>query len=250
LKLLATIALVLAWPAAAAADPPNLRILSAPTAWLPAGGALVASAGLDTRGDGSISLGYGLGDLAAVEVGGDTDVAACASPPCAPENTATGIWLGRAAFRIGAHQDAWFRGQPALAFGVRTTFAAQHSERVAEAFVGASRVLGPVALHAGASLIDAGDDTRAMRARVRPTAAFELVPPQYPKTTLMADLAWQPVFEPSEPRLRYLFGWGVRYQALSWGAIELDVRHRENEMTAPIVMVRVNAVWRSPFGRR
>jgi len=35
----------------------------------------------------------------------------------------------------------------------------------------------------------------------------------------------------------------VRYQALSWGSIELDVRHREgDDLGGSTVMVRVNGV--------
>ena len=38
-------------------------------------------------------------------------------------------------------------------------------------------------------------------------------------------------------------GGGVRYQALTWGSIELDVRHRQDEgLGASTVMVRVNGV--------
>src|SRR5438093_561152 len=102
----------------AAADPALGRVLTAPTAWLPAAGMLVGSSGLDHRGDASIDFAYGLGELASIELGEDTDVRACDASPCAGVQRALPVRQGRAAFRIGAHQDAWFAGQPALVVGV------------------------------------------------------------------------------------------------------------------------------------
>lgn len=219
---------------AAAADPALGHVLTAPTAWLPEAGTLVGTAGLDHRGDGSLGFTYGLGELASVELGEDSDVRASGTP----------IRQGRAAFRIGAHQDAWFAGQPALALGVAKSFGGSTSAVVGEAYVVASRQLGPLALHAGAEAIDAREISR-MGTVVRPTGGVELVPPQYPKTTLMVDLAWLPLVEPTGARPEWLIGWGVRYQALSWGSIELDVRHREDEgLAASTVFVRVNGVWK------
>jgi hypothetical protein len=236
-----------------AADPPLPRVLTAPTAWLPPDGGAIGTAGIDHRGDGSIDLGFGLGGLAGIELGADTDVRECDAPPCATNNGTGNLaqtrWQARAAFRLGARQDALFKGQPALVFGVRT--AITNVRRIGEAYVVASRVISLVRLHAGVAAMDAkhGTDGR-MGTTIRPLGGLELTPPQYPKTTLLGDIAWLPRLEPDDSmtmRVRdtpeWVIGWGVRYQALSWGSIELDVRHRENEgLGASTVMVRVNGV--------
>jgi hypothetical protein len=225
----------------ATADPSLPRLLTAPTAWLPAEGAVIGTAGLDHRGDGSIDVGYGLGGLAEVDVGADTDLRACVGGPCGATRRATAQWLGHAAFRVGARQDAWFAGQPALLVGVTTGFG---HPRATEAYVIASREVSVVRLHAGAAVLDARVGDARMGLRVRPVAGLELMPPQYPKTTLLTDVAWVPRFEPDHATLEWVGGVGVRYQALRWSSIELDVRHRGGEdLGATTVFVRINGVW-------
>lgn len=229
--------------AADPAPPPALldHVLTAPTAWLPEAGTVVGWTGLDHHGDGSIDLGIGLGGLAAVDVGADTDVRAAAQPGGAPEPIA----LGRAGFRLGARQDAWFVGQPALVLGARATFAGD-GRRVSDVYVVASRMLGPVRLHAGADAFDAtaSSDAPHLGATVRPTLGVELTPPQYPRTTLLADVAWLPRFDGAAATVEYAAGGGVRYQALTWGAIELDVRARQGDGLGDArVMVRLDGVW-------
>src|SRR5262245_18794967 len=135
----------------AVADPVIGRVLTAPTAWLPPAGSVVGTAGSDHRGDGGVLVGYGLGGIAMIELGADTDVRTCRT--CSERPDAR--WLPRAAFRVGARQNAWFRGMPALVVGVRNTFATPgfgpfEDPRVTEAYLVASRVVGPVRLHAGA----------------------------------------------------------------------------------------------------
>jgi hypothetical protein len=231
----------------AAADPALPRVLTAPTAWLPAAGTLVGSAGLDHRGAGSLVLSYGLGDLAAIELGADSDLRECTAPAGA-SLACTPVLEAHAAFRIGARQDTWFAGQPALALAVETELGAS---RASSATLVGSRVIGPVRVHAGAMVLDArvpladgsGGDVR-LGPTLRPTAGLELTPPTYPKTTLLGDLAWEPRFEPTRPATEWLAGWGVRYQALHWSSIELDVRHREGEgLAGSTVLVRVNGVF-------
>jgi hypothetical protein len=210
-----------------AADPALGRVLAAPTAWLPEEGATVATGQLDHHGGTSIDAAYGLGGLASVELGEDEDTRV----------DGRAVRQGRAGFRLGARQDEWFVGQPALVLGVSKSFG--NDPRVAQAYVVASRVLGPVAIHAGAEMVAATNTTTA----IRPLAGLELVPPQYPKTTLIADLAWLPVVSTSS-QPQWLLGWGVRYQALAWGSIELAVKHREGEdLGASTVLVRVHGIW-------
>jgi len=229
----------------AAADPTVNRVLTAPTAWLPPAGAAIGTAGMDHRFDADIIVGYGFGGLASVELGTDTDVRGCTDCALRPEP----LFLTRAAFRMGAHQNAWFPGMPALVLGVRTTVAPITgrddfpSTRVTDAYAVASRVLGPVRLHAGASLIDAGFANYHMGPKLRPLGGLEWTPGQYPKTSLLADVAWVALLHADQARPEWLVGWGVRYQALPWGSIELAVRHREDEgLGDSTVLVRVNGV--------
>jgi hypothetical protein len=229
---------------AAAGEPLLDHVVTAPTAWLPRDGVAFGDAALDHRGDGSIAIGYGLGGIASVTLGADTDVRTCSAPPCTTDHRAQPVAMGRAAFRIGARRDAWFAGQPALLLGVAVTLG-QGGPRATEAYLIASRALGGLRLHAGVEAIDgAAPDDGRMGAELRPLGGFEWTPPQYPKTTLLADVAWLPRLEPPNPVPEWVLGWAVRYQALTWGSIELAVRHREGEgLAASTVMVRINGIW-------
>lgn len=241
-------------PRLAAADDPNeSRVLTAPTAWLPPANGVVVTTTLDHRFDGSAVVGYGLGGLGALEVGTDTDVRACAT--C--DGDAEPLFLGRAGFRMGLSQDKLFRGMPALVVGLRTTFASSGSARVrvSEVYAVASRALGPVVLHAGAQLVDASADGRERGVELRPIAGLEWTPGQYPNTTVLADLAYVPLIrEAATPALEWVAGVGVRYLAFrDWGAIELAVRIREDEgLGDTTVMVRLNGVLdpAHPLGKR
>lgn len=221
----------------ASASPELDHVLAAPTAWLPGAGSVVGTAGLDHHGKGLVGVGVGLGGISEVELGVDSDARACS--PCTGD-PAPEIHLARAAFRLGAREHEWFDGQPALVLGVHTTIG--HARRVGQAYVVASKRLGPAALHAGAMATDAEADGSRMGLELRPLVGAELTPPQYPKTTVLVDFTWLARFEPTTPALEYVFSWGVRYQALTWGSIELDVRQREGELGSPTVMVRLNAV--------
>jgi hypothetical protein len=160
---------------------------------------------------------YGLGGIAAIEAGSDG-----------------------AAFRVGARQGAWFAGQPALVLGLQARFGSSDASSV---YLVGSRELGPLRVHAGASASDARVGDTRLGATVRPLAALELTPPKYPKTTLMGDVTWAPRTDRTEPAVEWVAAWGVRYQALRWGSIELDVRHREGEgLGGSTVFVRVNGV--------
>jgi hypothetical protein len=258
LTLLARIALVAALLAgrAASADPVEARLLTAPTAWLPPAGALTASAAFEpsvtARDDGAVIVGYGLGGLAALELGADTEIRTCTR--CS--EPANGRWLPRAAFRLGAPEDAWFRGMPALALGLETTFAAPgfgafQRPRVTEAYVVASRDLGVVRLHAGAVAVAAAFGELELAPVLRPIAGLELRPPTWPRSSFLVDVAWstrlEAEAEPSDrrgPRLEMMIGGGARYQFFRWASIDLGVRFpREEGLANGKVLVRLNGVW-------
>lgn len=239
----AAAALVIAVARPAAAEPSGSRVLTAPTAWLPRAGELEAMLGIDHRGDGAAVIGYGLGGLAEVELGSETDIRACTDCTARP----TPVPLGRAGFRIGARSDAWFTGMPAIVAGVRTTFAARghdvHEPRANDAYLVASRDLGIVRLHAGIDALSASVSGHRTDAQLRPLAGFELHPPMYPRSSLESDLAWEPTLDAQHgPTLGWLLGIGVRYQAFPWASVELAVRARQSEdLGASTVMIRINA---------
>lgn len=227
------------------ADPAIGRVFTAPTAWLPAQGSLVATGGVDRRGDSSLLLAYGLG-IASVELGMDSDARGCTA--CDDDLKGDPLLMGRAAFRLGARQDAWFAGMPALVLGVRTTFAARgHTfggARATDAYVVGSRVAGPFRLHAGANVSDAGYHGIELGPTVRPFGGLEWTPAQTPKTSVLFDGMWLPKLQPDKASLEWVLDWGVRYQALKWGSIELGVRHRQDEgLQESTVLVRVNGVF-------
>jgi hypothetical protein len=239
-----TVAAMIAAAQPAAGDPVGSRVLTAPTAWLPANETAAVTLGLDHRRDGLAIASYGLGGLAEIELGADTDVRACADCTARP----IPLWLGRAGFRLGARQDAWFTGMPAVVLGVRTAFAAHghavHGVAATDAYVVASRDLGVLRLHAGIDALAASVDGHRSAAELRPLAGIELHPPMYPRSSLLGDIAWQPELDAARgPALGWLLGIGVRYQAFAWASVELAVRARQGEdLGGSTVLVRVNAM--------
>jgi hypothetical protein len=243
--LLATLAVATA-ARPVAAEPSGARVLTAPTAWLPEAGAAAVMLGIDHRGDGAAIVSCGLGRIAELELGSESDVRACTDCAARP----TPLVLARAAFRIGAPHDAWFTGMPALVLGVRVAFAARghevHEPRTSDAYAMASRDLGVVQLHAGVDAISASLGARRSAAQLRPLAGLELHPPMYPRSSLLADVAWLPTLDAARgPQLRWIVGIGARYQAFSWASVELAVRARQGEdLGASTVLVRVNVAAR------
>jgi len=224
-----------------APPPPSPRVLHVPTAWLIPRDHVHTSAGVTHRGAIHASVVAGLAGLADVDVTLSDDVGFC--DPCAGPRTITPTWLGSAGFKLAAPAGAWFRAQPALAVGMRRSFAARApagstaAPEVATLFAVASARAHGVAVHLGAS---AWATARGARPPVRPFAGLEWRPPQYPRTTLLGDLSWLPELGADGAALRLIAGWGIRYQALSWGAVELAVRHREDDALAgSTVFVRV-----------
>ena len=236
MKLLAA-AIVCCLSVSASADPEVTgRVITAPTAWLPPEGGLVASGAIDQRGDGSYHLAYGLGALAALELGGDTDMRAC-SDPC--EGRALPKWENRAAFTLQAPVE--LLPFPRVALGLATTFD-KASLKAIDLHLVASAHLGRLRLHAGVEALQArvGDETSSVT--LRPIGGLEVTPPQYPKTSLLVDFTYVPRLD-VKPRDEWVLGWGVRYQARPWWQVELAVRHRQDEgLGDSTVMGRMNVV--------
>jgi hypothetical protein len=244
--------------------PPAPRVIDVPTARLQPSGRVFVSGGAFVIPDRTpfVNVTLGLGGLADVDLELTDQVAVCkACSPDAP--TPSSIALMTAAFKMGLAEGHLHRWQPALALGLRAPIldrtvdfenlpGIEHEVRAARLSLVASEHAGPLDLHLGVDVWDAESTTGGaanqlndgpLAARVRPLAGLEWNPSIYPRTRLLADVGWAPVFEDGEVELRWLFGWGVRYQAVSWGSIELDVRHREEGGLADTeVTVRLNAV--------
>jgi len=214
------VVLVLA-SARAHAEPAPPQVLHVPTAWLQPRDTVHGSAGANHRGGGFLRLTGGLGGLADVDVE-VTDRYGRA-------------WVGTAGVKLGAR-----RGDVAGALGVRRSFGAWKTSRddvqIAEAFAVASARVGGVRAHLGGALWMS--DVAATTAR--PFAGLEWTPPPYPRTSLLVDVSWTPA---DDGAVGWVGGWGVRYQALDWGSIELAVRHREgDDLDGATVLVRVAGV--------
>ena len=220
------------------------HVVTAPTAWLPT--MLTATAGgelNDPKKGPTASLQIPLGGLAAVELDDDTDVRTC--DDCTATGTRTAIHLRRAAFRLGIRPDRYFRHQPAAVVGFRKSWRGTDDARVAELWVALSEELGPVRLHGGAMLTSA-DSAKVPLLDHKPSAfgGLEWTPTQYPRTSLVGDLVWVPELAAS-PKLTYVIGVAARYQAFSWGSLELGVRTYEGDAIGDVkVFVKMNLLAR------
>lgn len=247
-----------------AADPiAPPRVIHAPVGRILPAGKVHATAGANAtfgashRGSGMLAFTAGLADIAELELGVADDVLTC--EPCTDRATRKPVWPLVAGFKMGVNQDTWFRHQPALALGFRTTAGGRElpwtgaGAKIAEAYLAASIDVGfGLRLHGGAAMwasrhYDPSGAAIVMKASgktIRPFAAFEFTPSNFPRTTLVGDVAWIPELDPAKATLRWIGGWGVRYQALSWGSIELEVRHREGDgLAGSTVLVRLDGVF-------
>ncbi len=273
LAAIAALAAVVAMPAPAGAEPAAMplatlplapRVLNVPTADLQGAGRTLMTAGVSHRGVPFTGLVLGLGDVAEVDLEVADRAGACEL--CSDEDRhATSVLAVTAMFKIGLAEGRFGNWQPALALGLRAPIGERDATvdvlsrrvRTARLYLGVSKSVGPVRLHGGAEVWDAsaevGEDLdllhdRPLRDRVRPFAGLAWNPSIYPRTTLLADLSSAPVFDHSAIELRWLGGWGVRYQAVSWASVELAMRHRGGDsLSDSTVLVRVNAGLPSPL---
>jgi hypothetical protein len=225
----------------AQARPVHDRVWLAPTAELPPEGDVVGAISLDRHGGFDMTGGYGFGGIAELEIAiANSDARLC--DPCSP------LERGTATFRVGAREDDLFEGAPALVLGVEAGFDAHASGlHATEAYVVATRHIDAVTLHAGVAATATGHDNSGATTLVRPVGGIELIPPAFPKTTLLADVSWQPKFATvaamTTSTSELAFAWGVRYQTFPWLAVELAVRHDASAFGDPDVLVRVTGQW-------
>ncbi len=245
--------------------PPAPRVLHVPTAWLQHPGRLYGTTGINHRGGTFLAVSGGLGRLAEFDVNISDRFVRCdrACVADSADGKTDQAFVGSALFKIGTAENSLFAGQPALALGFRKSFymtedlgTDTEERRFAELYAVASRHVGSAALHVGAQLFDVKLnqtvprllDVSKPQEKLRPFGGLEWVPHVYPRTTLLLDFSWVPRFEERGEadsqyytELRWVAGWGVRYQALTWGSIELAVRHRQDEgLSDSTVFVRMN----------
>ncbi len=220
------------------AAPRGPRVVHVPTAWVLDRDTAWGRAGVDHRGSGMADLTVALGGLAEVDAGLDDAIATCA---CGDGRVLAPASLGMAGFKVGVARGRRGRGLGA-ALGFRRSLAAG-TTAIAALYAAGSAELGGLRAHAGVMAWDArqADVALATAPRLRPFAALEWTPAPYPRTTLVGDLSWLPELDGHRVSLRWIAGWGVRYQALAWGSIELAVRHRGgDDLGGSTVLVRVN----------
>jgi hypothetical protein len=253
------VALAIGAGATAARAEPVLppRVVHVPVGRVLPRGKLHGTLGVNMRVGSMLVFTGGLADLAELELGVTDDLMTC--DPCEGDDLSRRHQIPLVAgFKLGVNQGTWHPLQPSLALGVkvsaggRTLPWADTAAKVAYAYAAASWNLGGgVRLHGGATLSASrhalADGTTfelaASSDTIRPFAGVEVTPSFYPRTTLFADLMWQPELGPTQSRLRWIGGWGARYQALSWGSIELDLRHRQgDDLQGSTVLLRLNGV--------
>lgn len=241
-------------PATVPRAPTSPRVVQAPTAWLQPARQLHVGLGTSHRLAPSASVAFGVGDVAELDIEMSDRLIAC--PGCGEERDETNLFAATALFKMGVATSAAREWRLGAALGFRKTIATRsvlaggRDAELAAAqlyLVGGARWYGPaggIEVHAGAELFDAAHgDARiahAIARTVRPVGGLAWTPPPYPRTAMVVDVSWTPEVKDGPPRLAWMVGWGVRYQALPWGAIELVVRQREDEALGDsTVMVRV-----------
>jgi hypothetical protein len=259
--------------------PPAPRLIDVPSGAIQPRGGAFAAAGGSHRGDAYATAVVGLGGIAEVGIGLDDRISG-GSPATELTLPVASFRVGVAADRLFRGQpdvalgfvrnigDRAFAGfdvgaDPGPVAGGAAEPAPDHLD-VAELHLAATRrlagpTIGNLALTAGAALWDAAATpeaagapdapvrlgARGLGAALRPFAGLAWNPGIYPRTTLLVDAGFAPVVTADDPRLAWRLAWGVRYQALSWGSIELAVRHRADEgLRGSTVLVRLAAAFR------
>jgi hypothetical protein len=249
-------------PALADDPPPAPRVYHVPTAWLLPAGANWATIGANHRGGAFASYAAGLGGIAEIDVSVIDSMVGCETCSGTDRDTAE-LTPITALFKVGVGPGRLGAWQPAIALGFRRSITARDRRvgdglvepELAQLYLVASWRLSLFELHVGGDLWDglsAPDGPRLSAAPVadqlRPFAGASWRSRRYPRTSLLADVAWTPEMRataagPLRPELAWVAGFGVRYQALRWGSVELGVRARQRDAENLVAMLRFNATW-------
>lgn len=243
----ATITMCVLLAGSASAEPPAPpqapRVYHVPTAWLQPHAGVYGTAGANHRGGLTVAVAAGLGNIAELDISVSDRFVMC--DVCEGESRDTQeAYIASAKFKVGVDQGVIGRYAPAIALGFRRSlYGAERqtgsmtlSPEFGEMYLAVSYNVSRLELHVGAEMWDALslEDGPALHDQpvadqIRPFGGLSYRPARYPRTSMMIDFGWVPEFRATEgPELEWVGGIGVRYQALSWGSVELAVRAREN----------------------
>lgn len=212
----------------------SFRVINTDTAWIPPAGTMVLSGGIDHLRKPAGYVGVGLGGVAELGLSMGREF----------HRAGRDDKTGMAHFKMATPEGWGHSAVPAVSLSFRKTLAdeVQFSSEFGGptiAIVGSSmsKRVGPVSLHLGIESISARQRGEILEHALRPTAAIEWNPAAYPLTTLVTDLRWI-VSETETDQLDtgWNLAWGVRYQALNWASVDLNVRHQEGESTSDAVV--------------
>jgi hypothetical protein len=220
------------------------HVIDTPTALAPGELRLDARIRYGHVGAPSWQVALGFARMAWLTVGSSKGQLGCVS--CAGSGGKVDSWM--ADFRLVAQPARWWRGFPALALGVRLDDSERaqailpdrpDDTRQVEAYLVASKRVGPVGLHLGVvgqNLVASYPDrTSVLRSRgfaVRPTLGLEIAPPAFPRTRLLAELNPQTLLRADTPQQEWTWSWGVRFWATSALAAELTVEQPASDPLA------------------
>jgi hypothetical protein len=195
----------------------------APRPWLVPAGVLSSSAGGDVirfRPAGYVR--FGLGGVADLSVGARYDLERCND--C---EDAEPVAMATAAFRVGQELEVI---PLALMVGFERTVAS-HSQAGKRPEYSALQLalgtsIGSTRLSGGAHVFQGSGDDQLEPANleVRPFGSLEFRPSARSKTLIVAETAFEPLFEDEQMNLRWIAAGGVRYLARDWISSELMVR--------------------------
>ncbi len=233
-------------------DRKESRIIQNGTAWMPKAGEVNLELGIDQERRPTGSASIGLGDVAELGLVLQHERSVCDS--CEDPNSDSSLLnISSAFFKMGTPEGMGHKHVPAFALVFRKSVLKKaqilsDAERViskpkfetrgATLTAMASKSLGPAAVHLGAEMLvaDGGDaqgDYGVDEYVIRPALAAQWTPPAYPLSTFLIDLRWVNAVsgqdESFEWDSRMTGAWGVRYQALDWAAVDLNVRVQEGQ---------------------
>jgi hypothetical protein len=222
------------------------------TAWVPEAGEVNLDLGMDQelRPVGSATV--GLGDIA--EFGLQLQHERNECDPCEdPSKDALILNVASAFFKMGTPEALGHKYMPAFVLVFRKALFREaqvftdadrvlskplRETRGAMLTAMASKTLGPAALHLGAELLissgtllqgDFGVDDHV----IRPALGAQWTPNKYPLSTFLVDVRWVAELEEENGsydwRTRMTAAWGVRYQALDWASVDLNVRRQNGQ---------------------
>jgi hypothetical protein len=240
-------------------EPPRApRVLHVPTATVQQNGVVFGTIGADPAlGTPYVSVSAGLGGVAEVDVTLHDQFRLCLRCD-GDDREIDRATIASALFKVGLDAGTLGRFQPAIALGYRRSLASQSQSdggvavdpELARLYLAVGWSLGSLDVTIGGDLWDArsNPDTPTLSdgdvsAKIRPFAGLAWRPSNVPRTSILLDWGWQPEFRSDGPELVGTGGFGVRYQALSWGSAELAVRVGTGEAVDLGAIVRLNGVF-------